>query len=101
MTEIKEVLTEGTETKARKTAAKQSTAKTESGTVVYIGPNIPGVAKQGTVYNNGLPGALMEKAKEIPAINALIVPVEGLARANAELARGGSALSIIYNKVNQ
>lgn len=72
--------------------------KTE--TVVYIGPDIPG-AKQYTTYNAGLPDALKEKIKEYPFFKALVVPVEKLARAGAELAQEGSALSILYQRAGE
>lgn len=69
--------------------------------LIYIGPTIPGVAKENTVYNNGLPETLSKKAEEVPAIKALIIPVEKLAAASVELAKPGSALSIVYNKIKQ
>ena len=68
--------------------------------MVYIGPNIPG-AKQYTTYNAGLPDALKEKIKEQPFFNSFVVPVEKLARASAELAREGSALSTLYRKASE
>ena len=82
---------------ARKTAAKETQQK--PGIVVYIGPDIPG-AKQYTTYNAGLPDALKEKIKEHPFFNSLVVPVEKLAKASAELAKEGSALSILYRKAS-
>lgn len=67
------------------------------GIVVYIGPDIPG-AKQYTTYNNGLPDALKDRAKAQPFFNSLIVPVERLAQASAELAKEGSALSVFFKR---
>lgn len=67
--------------------------------VVYIGPDIPG-AKQYTTYNAGLPDALKEKIKEHPFFNSLVIPVEGLAKANAELAKEGSALNVLYRRAS-
>lgn len=64
---------------------------------IYIGPGIPG-AKQYTVFNNGLPKSLKEKAKEKPFLNSLIIPVGKLAQANRELDTEGSALNILFNK---
>ncbi len=69
----------------------------QPGIVVYIGPDIPG-AKQYTTYNNGLPDALKDRAKEQPFFNSLIVPVERLAQASAELAKEGSALSVFFKR---
>ena len=79
--------------------AKAAPAAQEAETVVYIGPDIPG-AKQYTTYNAGLPDALKEKIKEHPFFNSLVVPVEKLAKASAELAKEGSALSILYRKAS-
>ncbi len=73
--------------------------KFENETVVYIGPDIPG-AKQYTTYNNGLPDALKDRVKTQPFFNSLIVPVERLAQASAELAKEGSALNILYQKAS-
>lgn len=87
------------ETKKTTGKAKAAPATQEAETVVYIGPNIPG-AKQYTTYNAGLPDALKEKIKEQPFFNSFVVPVEKLAKANAELAKEGSALSILYRKAS-
>lgn len=87
------------ETKKPAGKAKAAPTTQEAETVVYIGPDIPG-AKQYTTYNAGLPDALKEKIKEHPFLNSLVVPVEKLARASAELAREGSALSILYRKAS-
>ena len=65
--------------------------------MVYIGPDIPG-AKQYTTYNNGLPDALKDRVKTQPFFNSLIVPVERLAQASAELAKEGSALSVFFKR---
>lgn len=73
--------------------------KFEGETVVYIGPDIPG-AKQYTTYNAGLPAALREQVIEHRVFESLVVPVERLAKANAELAKEGSALNILYKKAS-
>lgn len=79
------------ETKAAKTKEKK--------TLVYIGPAIKGVVSSGTVYNNGVPEALIQEMVEQPVIKSLLVPVEELADARRELTKPGSALKIIYDKV--
>lgn len=87
---------------AKKTTgkAKAAPAMQEAKTVVYIGPDIPG-AKQYTAYNAGLPDALKEKIKEQPFFNSFVVPVGKLAKANAELAKEGSALSTLYQRASR
>ncbi|MDE6925406.1 MAG: hypothetical protein K2O97_05665 [Acetatifactor sp.] len=77
----------------KKMARKEKTQEP----VVYIGPDIPDV-KQYTVFNNGLPAVLAQRIVEKPFFNSLIVPVTRLAQANAELARKGSALEVLYKK---
>lgn len=85
------------ETKKTVGKAKAALATPETKTVVYIGPDIPG-AKQYTTYNNGLPDVLKERVKTQSFFKSLIVPVERLAQASAELAKEGSALSVIFKR---
>lgn len=73
----------------------------KTGTLVYIGPSIPRVALKGNIYNNGLPAKFKEIAKEIPALNELMVPVENLSRARREINHIGSYLATIYDYVQQ
>ena len=84
---------------AKKTVgkAKAAPATQEAEIVVYIGPDIPG-AKQYTTYNNGLPDVLKDRVKTQSFFSSLIVPVERLAQASAELAREGSALSVFFKR---
>lgn len=92
-------MSEATEKKQtpKKAAAKEP--EKQAGIVVYIGPDIPG-AKQYTTYNAGLPDALKEKIVEHRVFESLVVPVERLAKASAELAKEGSALNILYQKAS-
>lgn len=87
---------------AKKTTgkAKAASATRETETVVYIGPDIPG-AKQYTIYNAGLPDALEEQIVEYRIFESLVVPVEKLAAASAELRKEGSALSVLYQKASE
>lgn len=87
---------------AKKTTgkAKAVPAAQEAETVVYIGPDIPG-AKQYTTYNAGLPDALKEQITEYRIFESLVVPVEKLATASAELKKEGSALSVLYQKASE
>lgn len=85
------------ETKKPTGKAKATPATQEAEIVVYIGPDIPG-AKQYTTYNNGLPDVLKDRVKTQSFFSSLIVPVERLAQASAELAREGSALSVFFKR---
>ena len=79
--------------------AKAAPAAQEAEIVVYIGPDMPG-AKPYASDSAGLPDALKEKIKEHPFFNSFVVPVEKLAKASAELAKEGSALSILYRRAS-
>ncbi len=69
--------------------------------VIYMGPTIRGVAVQGTVFEDGIPPELQKIAVHERAVNALIIPVKDLPRANRELATAGSALDILYKKAEK
>lgn len=49
-----------------------------SGPVVYCGPNLPGVARQYTVYQNGVPSPLAEALAKNPALSGLMLPLDRL-----------------------
>lgn len=68
-------------------------------TVVYIGPNIPGVVRQDSVFTSGIPAHLAEKIKVIPAIEGLIVPLESFAAARKERQSGAGRIVTICNNV--
>ncbi len=72
--------------------------KEQEGTVVYVGPDIPGVAKRYAVFNNGLPEALGEFVKDNPIYQQLIVPVVRLPKVNAELEKENSVMSALYRR---
>ncbi|BBF42003.1 hypothetical protein lbkm_0685 [Lachnospiraceae bacterium KM106-2] len=80
-----------------KTVVKQKSVVKEVETKVYVGPTIPGVVTEGTIYNNGIPEVLDAVAKEEPAINSLIVKISYLAKARNELKNNGP-MSIFYAK---
>lgn len=86
-------------TEPLKTETQEQIKNPEPETVIYMGPTIKNVAIQGTVFEGGIPSELEEKARDIPAIRALIIPVKNLPKANAELATPGSALDVLYKKV--
>lgn len=65
---------------------------------VYIGPTIPGVATHGTIYNNGPSRELEEAMKKEPAFKGLLVPVDKLANASAEIERKDGAAYVFYQQ---
>lgn len=76
-------------------------AKTEDAVVeaqVYCGPNIKGIAPQYTVFTDGLPAKLVEKAEAFPIVKALIVPREKFAEMRMKVEKEGTAENILYKK---
>ena len=72
-----------------KEKSKKQSQPPKSGTVVYCGPTIPGVAKQYTNYTGGiLPKQLAEATEKDPVMAGLVIPLEELPEAMEKL-RGG------------
>ena len=87
------------EPKSQKVLQKQNSVKKE--TVIYIGPDIKGVVKKNTIFNNGITKGLKKKMEEKPMIGGLIIPIEQLADANMQLLKKGSVLNTLYKKVEK
>lgn len=65
--------------------------------VVYLGPNIPGVVRHGTVFANGiLPKALQKTVSEYSPVCRLIVPLDEMCSTTKELKESQSAAARIY-----
>lgn len=80
-------------------SAKTTAANTAPSIMVYAGPTISGVVTANTVFNNGITTELQELALKVPAVKALIVPVEKLGESRAQLNNATSAISICYARV--
>lgn len=76
-------------------------AKKKAGPLVYCGPTVKGVAKQFTVYTNGLPAALEKYMKEHPAAKALTVTMDRFAAVRANLRKAGTAEAILFEKLRK
>ena len=66
--------------------------------VVYCGPTIRGVAKEDTVFIDGIPAALQEMVDRCPAMRHLLVPTSAIAQTRTELRDASSTVSIFYSK---
>lgn len=82
---------------AKPESRQKEEAAEDSGSLVYCGPSIKGVARQYSVYSNGIPNALKALVNAHPVAKALIVPLERFAETRLKLEQKGSAESIIYN----
>ena len=76
-------------------------AKKKAGPLVYCGPTVKGVAKQFTVYTNGVPAALEKYMKEHPAAKALTVTMDRFAAVRANLRKAGTAEAILFEKLRK
>lgn len=68
---------------------------------VYIGPTLPGIAKEGTIYENGSDVALIQACKMMPALTDMIVPIDALPEALRELKVPDSALLVKYDFIKK
>lgn len=70
-------------------------------TVVYVGPTIPKVAKNGTAYVNGLVPKLQETMEKNPIFLQLVIPVDKLAAARKEINTPGSAANLLFKEAEK
>lgn len=73
----------------------------EGKTMVYIGPTIQRVAREGSAYRGGYTPKFEQKMKEHPILKELVVPVDGLAEARKEMRKAGSRMETLYKKVKE
>ena len=83
----------------KKKVQQKEELKNAKVTVVYLGPEIPGVVSTGTVFRNGLTKKLEEQAEEQPAIKMLLVPLKDAVKMKKELRKEMSAARICYQKI--
>jgi hypothetical protein len=80
---------------------QDTTPQEPARSVVYIGPDIAGVAKSGTSYVDGLPEELKVLSKKHPALCRLIVPHSALAVSQFELSKGNGIRAASYHALEQ
>ncbi len=68
---------------------------------MYIGPSIPGVVKQGTVFLGELPEELAKKAAEMKSINNLVIPIDRITDAKKALSEQGSVENVSFSRVEK
>lgn len=85
-------------TEKKKTQQKDE-LKNAVPTVVYLGPEIPGIVSAGAVFNNGLTKKLEEKAEKLPEIKMLMVPLKDAVKIKKELRKETSAAKICYQRI--
>lgn len=80
-------------------ATKKETPVKKAVPVVYIGPTLKGVVRNGTVFSNGLTKELDEECKKNPLLLKMIVNVTDLAKSKHEVNSPGSVLNILYKTI--
>lgn len=83
---------------ASKKETTKASGKNKTETVIYIGPSIKNVVESGTIFNNGLTPPLIAALENKPFLKGLLVPIDKLAKAKADLRKSDSAMSVLYKK---
>lgn len=66
---------------------------------IYLGPTVPGVARENVIFKDKLPKQVEERAKGDKAFAHLLVPMEKAIDARSELKVKGSVMAVSYEKV--
>lgn len=69
--------------------------------MVYFGPTLPGVAKEGTVYIGRITPQLEEACERIPALKDFIVPLPEYNNHVKKLKDPASALFTLYKDIKK
>lgn len=68
---------------------------------MYIGPTIPGVVVKNRIFKDKLPEKVQELAEKDISFSRLLVPMDDLIMARAELKDKSSVLAVSYEKVKK
>ena len=83
-------------------AAADRADRGESGFMIYIGPNLPGLLQSGTIYRGDRARALRQAAAAIekhPLVKTLIVSGDALPEARLKVKTPGNVLYDNYQKL--
>ena len=85
--------------KEKKTTAKAEEQETGlKGPWMYVGPTVPGIGIQNRVYTE-IPADAAGRAKEVPEVALLFIPVKDYPMANRMLREGAGYIYDAYCKV--
>ena len=73
--------------------------KKENKKVMYLGPTIRGVVKNGAVFEGGIPKNLEKIAGKKPIIQNLIVPLENIVDVSKNIRVEGTAEAIAFDTI--
>ncbi|WP_024346585.1 hypothetical protein [Lacrimispora indolis] len=69
------------------------------GKVMYLGPTIRGVVKNGDVFEGGLPKKLSKVAEKKPIVKNLIVPLSDIVETKRAIDQEGTAEAVAFDKI--
>lgn len=67
--------------------------------VMYLGPVVRGVVKNGAVFSGGIPGKLEKLTVKKPFIKHLVVPLSEIVRVKAAIAVEGTVEAVAYKRL--
>ena len=73
----------------------------ENGMLIYVGPTIDQIIKNGASFRCGFPPRLTEIINRYPFMNELMVPSELLAEAKKNIRNSESNLNMLYRKAEK
>lgn len=66
---------------------------------MYLGPTVPGLAKENVIFKDELPKAVEERAETDKNFARLLILMEKVMEARQQLQKEGSVLSVAYKNV--
>lgn len=83
-----------------RTEKAEKTVKAKKETLVYCGPSIPHICARYAMFSD-VPKLLDEKAKEIPLIRNLIVPLSEFPKVRVQIDKGEGPSASIYREIQK
>ena len=72
----------------------------ENKQVMYMGPTIRGVVRNGAVFSGGIPKSLEKMAEKKPIIKNLIVPLSEIVQVKKDVDTEGTVAAVAYNRIS-
>lgn len=73
----------------------------EKSSVIYVGPSLEHIVREGSAFRNGYPPKLEALIGEHPFLEELLVPAESLADAKKAIRNPESSMKMLYRKAEK